>query len=147
LLKPAKEKDWSRSDGVNLHGSVARGVGSWSRKASWAIVWALAGECQLGSWRTLDTERCLGAAERTGTKTYLSCWEVVTTPGRALEVVAVVAGTAALDEVAAATSGNCCRKLASRSSPGFCELVLEGLLADRSESTVVRLPRRRSRTS
>jgi hypothetical protein len=60
----------------------------------------------------------------------------VATPGMVLEAVAVVAGTAALVEVAADTSGNCCRKLASRSSPGFCELVLERLLADSPESTV-----------
>ena len=36
----------------------------------------------------------------------------------------MAAAVTADDEVAAATSGNCCLKLASKSSPGFCELVL-----------------------
>jgi len=42
-----------------------------------------------------------------------------------LSVVLVLEGPAPDDEVAATTSGNCCLKLASSSSPGFCELVLE----------------------
>lgn len=82
------------------------------------------------------------------TTTYLSCCEVVTTPERVLEAVAVVAGTAALVEVAAATSGNCCRKLASRSSPGFCELVLERLSANSSKApSQESAPQQKSRAS
>jgi hypothetical protein len=34
-------------------------------------------------------------------------------------------GPAEEDDVAAATSGNCCLKVSKRSSPGFCELVLQ----------------------
>lgn len=50
--------------------------------------------------------------------TYLSCNEASPTsaveqPGRTAAVVV-------------ATSGNCCLKLARRSSPGFCELLLDG---------------------
>ncbi len=41
-----------------------------------------------------------------------------------LAVIVAADGTA-VDEAAEATSGNCCLKLASSSSPGFWELVLE----------------------
>lgn len=52
--------------------------------------------------------------------TYLSC------AGTELSAPAVAPMGPAVGEadVAAATSGNCCLKLASKSSPGFCELVL-----------------------
>ncbi len=54
---------------------------------------------------------------------YLS-WAAAPRPGSS--TVAVLEGPAATeDEVAAATSGNCSLKLASNSSPGFCELVLQ----------------------
>ena len=55
---------------------------------------------------------------------YLS-WLARAMPG--LSAVVVCEGPAGDEDEVAPTSGNCSLKLASSSSPGFCELVLEAV--------------------
>ncbi len=54
------------------------------------------------------------------------CYEAYLSPATSTwpAVVVLVGPAVVADEPTAATSGNCCLKLARSSSPGFCELVL-----------------------
>jgi hypothetical protein len=56
--------------------------------------------------------------------TYLSCAVTGTSLGWLVAAVLVAAAAGVDDVVTATTSENCCLKVASNSSPGFCELVL-----------------------
>jgi hypothetical protein len=73
----------------------------------------------------------MSARRRKKTKktTYLSCAVTGTSLGWLVDAVLVAAAAGVGDVVTATTSENCCLKVASNSSPGFCELVLHTVSA------------------
>jgi hypothetical protein len=131
--KIVKSRRWS-SGGIPAHSYLERG-GQWRRWMRYQVDRLYPASVPYGRLEEHTSEHQEWGKARRGKKkrrkkkernAYLSCgWVGATIVGLSTTAVSVGSGGPEVDEVATATSGNCCLKLARNSSPGLCELFLQ----------------------